>query len=187
MKIHPHPGLSLILFSGLPGCGKTTLARSLARHFGIPLFAKDRLQSALRRDALATRSGPQGYRLILDLAGEQLELGVSAILDGVFPKAGFRGEAERTARRAGARFLPIHCFCSDETLWQARMQQRTRYVPDWTPVGWEEVLRLRAEFEPWQAGAALFLDAVQPAASNIERAIQWVSCIETIPSQGENP
>jgi predicted kinase len=169
-----HAPFCLVLCSGLPGCGKTTLARLLASHFGFPLFAKDRLQSALRRDGLAPRSGPEGYRLILDLADEQLALGTSAVLDGVFPLPGFRADAQRVASLRQAGFRPIYCHCSDEGLWQARMQGRVQYVPDWSPVGWSEVLRLRAEFQPWPPGAALCLDAVDPLDRNLAQALAWV-------------
>ena len=46
----------LILLTGLPGCGKTTLARKLAAHLRVPLFAKDRIQSTLRALNLADRT-----------------------------------------------------------------------------------------------------------------------------------
>jgi hypothetical protein len=83
-------------------------------------------------------------------------------------------QAEEIAQRYTAHFFPIYCFCSDESLWKERMQGRTQYVPDWTPVGWEEVLRLQGMFEPWQPAKTLFLDAVQPVEANLEHAIQWI-------------
>jgi predicted kinase len=165
---------SLILFSGLPGTGKTTLARQTASYFGVPLFAKDRLQSRLRRQGLAERSTPDGYALILDLADEQLGLGLSTILDAVFPMEGFRRHAAAIARRHQAAFRPVYCFCSDRANWQGRMQSRQQYVPDWTPVGWEEVERLEATFQPWATGSALFLDAADDPESNFQAIVQWI-------------
>ncbi|MBL8118000.1 MAG: AAA family ATPase, partial [Anaerolineae bacterium] len=44
---------TLILFAGMPGSGKTTLARIIARRMNIPVFAKDRVQRVLRDHNLA--------------------------------------------------------------------------------------------------------------------------------------
>lgn len=166
--------LTLILFSGLPGCGKTTLARRVARQLEIPLFAKDRLQSRLRALGLAGRATADGYHLLLDLAEEQLSLGVGVVLDGVFPMAGFRARAQEIAARHQALFRPIYCFCSDREAWKLRMQARVQYVPDWTPVGWDEVKRLEAGFEDWASGTALYLDACCAVEDNFSAVVQWV-------------
>ena len=158
---------TLILFSGLPGCGKTTLARRVAQYFQLPLFSKDRFQSALRRQGLAGRSTVDGYRLILDQADEQLNLGLGSVLDAVFPLPGFRAEASQIARRHEAELRVIVCHCSDETVWERRLLARKQYVPDWTPVGWSEVERLRAEFQPWDAQLThLAVDALNDLEDN---------------------
>ncbi len=165
---------TLILFSGLPGCGKTTLARQLAQRLNVPLFAKDRLQRVLR-DHIEGSSAVDGYHLMLDLADEQLSLGISVILDALFPMSGFRTEAQQIARRHNAHFEAIVCYCSDEALWRTRMQGRIKYVPGWTPVDWQEVERLRPLYEPWERQSTLFLDAVQTIETNIEQIMEHIT------------
>ncbi|HEX2622975.1 MAG TPA: AAA family ATPase, partial [Phototrophicaceae bacterium] len=78
--------ISLIALTGLPGCGKSTIAESLARELRIPVFAKDWLEASLRLAGLrdnpicAERLPYAGYELLYSLAQRQLHLGQSVIL-----------------------------------------------------------------------------------------------------------
>jgi len=165
---------ALVLFSGLPGVGKTALARRVARHLHIPLFAKDRIQSALRVRGLADRKTPDGYHLMFDLADEQLSLGVSVVLDAVFPMEGFRSAARDIALRNNANFRPIYCYCSDQSVWRERMKGREQYVLNWTPVGWEAVERLQAMYEPWDPETTLFVDSLNNFEDNLVLVVDWI-------------
>ena len=167
-----------MLFSGLPGTGKTALARQVARELTIPLLAKDRVQSALCVRGLAERRTVDGYHLLFDLADEQLALGVSVLPDAVFPMQEFRLRARDMADRHGARFRAIHCFCSDAKTWQRRMEERQQYVPHWTPVGWSEVERIREIYEPRKPRSALFVDAVNSLEENLARVLRWLRAAE---------
>jgi predicted kinase len=146
---------TLIVFAGLPGSGKTTLARMAARKLGLPIFSKDRVQRVLRDHHLAAENTGDGYYIILDLADEQLGLGVSPILDATFPLDHFRIVASEIATRHQARFCAIYCYCSDDEIWRRRMTSRVQYVPGWRPVGWDDVLRMRQYYQPWGDNAAL--------------------------------
>jgi len=42
-----------IVFTGLPGTGKSALAEAAARQLGVPIFAKDWLQGALVKAGVA--------------------------------------------------------------------------------------------------------------------------------------
>ena len=80
--------MKLIIFSGLPGAGKSTLAEETARRLGIPVFAKDWLEASLLTSEMSPANpqkplGSAGYQLLSMLARRQLLLGQSAILDSV--------------------------------------------------------------------------------------------------------
>jgi len=104
---------------------------------------------------------------MLDLADEQLSLGVSVVLDAVFPMEESRLAARDIAYRNSARFRPVYCYCSDQSVWRERMKGRQQYVPNWTPVGWEAVERLQAMYEPWDPETTLFVDSLNDLEDNL--------------------
>ncbi len=163
----------LILFSGLPGCGKTSLARAVAHTLRLPLFAKDRFQRVLRDEAPGAPL-TTAYHLLLDQAAEQLSLGLGVVLDAVFPLPEFRQAARDIAFHQGASLAIIQCVCTDELLWRARVDSRSEIVPGWPPAGWAEIERLRPIWQPWPPGTTLVVDAVHPFEINLAASLAYI-------------
>ena len=167
---------ALILCSGLPGTGKSTLATALGRALSIPVFAKDWLEATLWRSGIGREqsSGWAGYALLTALAESQLRLGQSVILDCVAGRETLRGEWQALATQHGAAYRPVECVCADEALHQARLAGRQRGIPGWYELDWAEVERVRAGYEPWTADR-LVLDMATPLAENLATALAYIT------------
>jgi predicted kinase len=68
-----HPQAALVVFGGLPGTGKTTLSRELARRHAATHLRIDTIEQALR--SAGHTVGPMGYVIANALAAENLKLG----------------------------------------------------------------------------------------------------------------
>lgn len=93
---------TLLLIKGHPGTGKSTLAKQLAAALGWPLVDKDDARDCMRC-SLAT---PQelndlSYAIMFRVAGTQLSLGMSCILDCPFARVSLYQHAAALAQQVG--------------------------------------------------------------------------------------
>jgi predicted kinase len=172
--------MRLIVFAGLPGTGKSSVAETIGRTLHIPVFAKDWLQAVLQRcqlqpgaDSETLTVGYAGYELLTTLAQRQLYLGQSVILDSVASLEPIRRQWRELAQTYGAAWQVIECVCTDEALHHRRLAQRVRGIPGWYELDWAEVGRVKSYYAPWQ-DERLVLDAVNPIEENITKALSYI-------------
>ena len=171
--------MKLIVFSGFPATGKSSVAEAVAHELGIPLFAKDWLAATLKRlgigysEAGSSRLGQAGYELLTTLAQRQLSLGQSAILDSVLSWESTRHRWRNIAAEYGAGWYAIECICSDETLHRTLLADRHYNIPGWQELAWAEVERVKAYYKPWDEDR-LILDAVNPLTVNVQTALEYI-------------
>ena len=138
------PGM-LIILSGLPGTGKTTIARELARELAAVHLRIDTIEQALR-DAGVTVID-HGYRVAYALAEDNLRLGRTVIADSVNPIEITRKAWHGVAQRARVRHLDVEIICSDKTEHRRRVESRTADITGHKLPTWDEVEA--REYQSW--------------------------------------
>lgn len=163
----------LVIFSGLPGTGKSSLANRLARALRWPILRLDDLVVDVPAHA-DHHFWDEKILSLLCLAEAQLELGISVVVDSVFMNKD-RYHAQEIARERGADFRPVYCFVSDEAIWEGRVTHRAEQLQNPAVATWEGIQHQRRGFATWKPNTALFVDSVQPIEQNYARVLDFVS------------
>ena len=122
-----HP--TLLVVTGHPGTGKTTLARRLLKDLRLPLFEKDAIKELLYEElgwsdrAWSQRLGRAAIALLYQCAEQTLAAGVSILMEGNLDPALAAPSLLNLRASTGCRFAQIVCRAEQETL-LARYHQR---------------------------------------------------------------
>ena len=146
----------LVLITGLPGSGKSTMAEAAGQALGGPVIGHDWAMSGLRpfpevQEALDTM-GVRGHRgvgwsVLWALARSQLRLGSSVVLDGVARQPEVDG-TRQVAFEEGAGAVVVMTSCGDAVLHRSRVEGRQRGIPNWYELDWDHVEQARSSWVP---------------------------------------
>lgn len=173
----------LVVFSGLMGTGKSTLAREISFRLGLELASSDVLRKELaglppterRHDRFneglySAESTRATYDEMFRRASAALGEGRGFILDASFSRRSERARFAALAEACGARFAVVHAVCPEEEV-RRRLEARA-----WDPFEpsdgrWELLELQRRDFEafapPEDAGHEI--DTSLPVEGSIER------------------
>ena len=138
----------LIILGGLPGTGKTTIARELARQLGAVHVRIDSIEKAiLDSGALNSPINDAGYRVGNAVAADNLLVGRTVIADSVNPISFSRDAWLEVAKRAQAAAVEIEVTCSDAREHRHRVETRVSEIAGSRPVTWQDVIS--RDYQTW--------------------------------------
>src|SRR5262245_21754261 len=159
----------LIILSGLPGVGKTSLASELARQIGAMHVRIDSIEKAIWAAGLDNRPlDDAGYRVAYAVAADNLRIGNTVIADSVNPVSLTRAAWVAVADSVPVTAFEIEVICSDVDEHLRRVETRVTDIPGFVPPTWEEVES--REYEPWYRDHVV----IDTAGRSVDQSVNMV-------------
>ena len=143
----------LIVFGGLPGTGKTTISRELAKRLSATLLRIDVIEQAMLASLIVDDIGVAGYSVANALAEANLLNGQTVVVDCVNPVEISRAAWKAVAARTDSPLIQIEVVCTDRTEHRRRVEARKPDIPGHVLPTWETVVDYT--YETWKADLVL--------------------------------
>ena len=138
----------MMIFAGLPGAGKSSLARELARRIGATYLRIDSIEQAITNSSLKIHpTEDAGYMVGYALAEDNLRIGRTVIADSVNPISLTRTAWMNAAERAGRKGIEVEVVCSDPIEHRMRIETRTPDIAGLKLPTWPNIQD--REYHPW--------------------------------------
>ena len=157
----------LIVMSGLPGVGKTTIARELARSLSAVHVRIDSIEHVLRQAGLVVEG--EGYAIAYSVAADNLRVGRTVVADSVNPWPLTRDEWRAVAEQTGLPVLEVEVVCTDETEHRRRVESRGADIVGHRVPTWQEVLD--RDYRPWDSPRLV----IDTAGRTVQESVQAIT------------
>jgi predicted kinase len=157
----------LIILGGLPGSGKTTLARGLAARIGAVHVKVDTIEQAIRNSGIGD-VGPAGYVVAYAVAADNLAAGRVVVADSVNAIEISRKAWRAVATRNGVRAIQVEVTCSDPREHRFRVETRETDVEGLIKPSWQAVTN--RTWEDWDDSTVV----IDTAGKNVSEVVEEV-------------
>lgn len=165
----------LIIFGGLPGCGKTTIAKALARRLNATYLRIDSFEQGIRDAFIHNPNNMQrvvaeGYMAAYAVAKDNLMLELTVIADSVNPIEITRSAWRDVANASNKPFIEVELSCSDKIEHQSRIESRQPDIEGLKQPTWQDVLD--RDYEPWLTPTLSIDTAKVTVADAVNRIVE---------------
>jgi predicted kinase len=163
----------LVVLSGLPGTGKTTIAKIISRKCHATYLRVDTIEQAILSSlSMQNDLGPLGYVVAYELARTNLCLDGVVIVDAVNPLAVIRQAWREVAESANSGIVEVEVVCSDKSEHRRRVESRKTDIAGHILPTWDEVQR--REYEPWESDCLVIDSAVVSAEDAASKILAFI-------------
>jgi predicted kinase len=167
----------LVVVSGLPGVGKSTVAAALAARWGATHLSIDEVEDALLGCGLPAgeRTGVAAYEAVRAAAQQNLALGNTVVVDAVNDSEPARETWRRAARATDRplRFVLLALEDADEQ--RRRLTGRLRGHAHLPEPAWSRVEQVARGYADWAGDEVVRVDADAPPNTVLERVLALVT------------
>lgn len=160
----------IIVFGGLPGTGKTTIAKEIAPYLDAVYLRIDSIEQTLKNVQNQTDLliGSEGYFIANSIALDNCKLGKNVIIDCVNPLPLTRQIWQDTAEKTNQRLISIELFCSDQHKHRQRVKERESDISGLVPPSWDKIIN--RDYIPWD-NATIRIDTSVDCVEQIKETI----------------
>jgi predicted kinase len=166
----------LIVLGGLPGSGKTSIAKEISIRLNGVYLRIDTIEQALLHEN-CLKVGHEGYVIAYALAEDNLRAGNVVIADSVNPIPITREAWHSVGEKAAANILEIEVVCSDKNEHRRRVEARKADIAGHKMPTWSEVIN--REYHEWQTKHLTIDTSKQSVDNAVEIVLEYIAKMQS--------